>query len=261
MRRLDHAHRARRLRHRSDPDGLVVLPGHVGDEALVSGHCRDEVDVGPGGAAVRRDVDESATGSDGDPVEVERAHAEVVRARAESPGWPAGRVTSVRDRGGNARPGSGRRSVVFHTREAEKWKNTRPVVEVRGRGNDRREEAEAATSLKPDGPPPSSGRRPGRVVAEVGPHRATLRAADHGIGIGLAVGRAHAVATDHLVVRRPAARAAGCRYPACRRSPGRELRVAGYRVVQQRNKAVVLVAAEGRAVVRRSRACRRRCRG
>ena len=57
---------------------------HVGDEALIAGHLRDQVDVGPARAAIRGDVEEPAAGADRDAVQIGRADAEVVGARSET---------------------------------------------------------------------------------------------------------------------------------------------------------------------------------
>ena len=126
-----------------DPEVLVVLPGHVGDEALDSpGTLRDEVDVGPGGAAIGRDVEEPARGADGDAVQVGRAHAEVVGARAEA---PREREAGRGDADGGADQDPVQTAVVGppHARVREVEEHAAGRVQARGRGDDRGEEPEA----------------------------------------------------------------------------------------------------------------------
>ena len=169
-------------------------------------------------------------GADRDPVQVGRADAEVVGARAESPGGrQAGRGrTRWRSRSGSS-----------STRRC--WSATRARSRS-GRRRDRSDPGSAGagtiavkkpkpTSLRPEvaaGPVLEDLRR---GVAEVRAHAGALRAADHGVGVGLAVGRSHAVAADHLVVDGA--------------------------VVGAQARAVVLRAADDE--VREASGCRRRC--
>src|SRR5207245_8248485 len=83
-RSLDHTYRARRHCGRGDPQVLIVLPGHVDHEALITGHLRDEINVAPARAAVCGDVEEATGSSPRNAVQIGRADAEVVRARTET---------------------------------------------------------------------------------------------------------------------------------------------------------------------------------